>query len=1082
MFGQVIKKIAENFYINYLLNINKQPERLAFEFNYFDSNFQYLKLEIFDAEKGEFVDLWHIPSRKTFHWRKCVIDFAIGQLPFKMNSNIVLRLIRPPVKNNEIIMFSSINIYTGYICNPTCSFIECFEIMLNLPLKLNRPEVLFENAAAAENDKFSGAAIGWTNPFKFNSRIVAGILPDAQSAYFNFINLPSKIIEKFPGVELNPINIPADFDKIIKFGPAEKKKIKLENTDLKKEEITVKPVTKKIIEKVIAGEPKKNEISNLITEEKTEKHIIPVKKDEKANEKKIEKKETVNIAEGKISELTKINTEPIAEDVNEKETKNKEVKPEVPEKISEQNIAHDIENKKEKKSVLDFSGIFDTNNFSADIKQMSNEFVAEIASEAEQILKNQFTALYKTFQFNEKINWHANLSTTEYNNVSWPDGNYSELTAKLAAISGRIAPAEKGKKSLAAGGDFYPNFVFGQNREFVTLALAWRLTGDARFISKLLELFISFKEQNKTGRGINFASLFAVSARIVNWMAVLSLVSADREWREKFINAGIIIEIESNLKFALKMADDSNDKNHLDKLIALLGISAAGFFGCEHGFIKNINQAFLEKLKSEFEGQIGPEGCHLSGSFYASYSVGQALLLAFDGILKNKKALGQFISSLLIDEFEEFLRSGLSAVINFLKAAACADGEVPCIGEYYMKFPFPFTLEQNFDIVPMFQLASHLLNDGELKFLTGGRKLVWPRLIFGRDSLMDYESAAKSKPGAAVSSFLKSGYFSVKSELSPYGLNNSSTHLIFDAGSEAESQYAANNSESKFVVMPHNDVLNFTLNHGGTNFICDSGPGIFIENPAMKEYQRSIFSHNSVILNRNSVAKSGVKNEIKNGASANNNSTVMPAVKEVKYSINSEFCYFSAINDMFVNYGIEGMVRRTLVYSRPYYVLLLDDILSARKKPSYFDIEILFHLSQDVIWQKQEIFFHKNAMILKSRKSEAKVIMLSSAAQKVSVSTARGAQNPMAGWRCGNFGEISETTTISSAMGFAKAPVRIYTLLYLINSDDQVSKIFKTLKFNFNKNSQTIEICHNQFKDFIKLNERLMIDVKRIKI
>lgn len=134
------------------------------------------------------------------------------------------------------------------------------------------------------------------------------------------------------------------------------------------------------------------------------------------------------------------------------------------------------------------------------------DFESRVLDQAEQILENRYPILgYGPLDFGDDVDW------------------------QLDAVSGIRAPLEPwpalDHQDFRTVGDSKVSWELNRHQFLVTLAKAWLLTGDERFVRKLEDIYQDWHRKNPYPRGINWGSSLEVAFRSLSWLWVRELLA-----------------------------------------------------------------------------------------------------------------------------------------------------------------------------------------------------------------------------------------------------------------------------------------------------------------------------------------------------------------------------------------------------------------------------------------------------------------------------------------------------------------------------------------------------------------------------
>ncbi len=167
------------------------------------------------------------------------------------------------------------------------------------------------------------------------------------------------------------------------------------------------------------------------------------------------------------------------------------------------------------------------------LKQKMGAETENILREADEICRHRFRLLgYEDLDYGAEIDWH------------------------LDPVHGKDAPMEPWFKidflDLNEVGDHKIIWELNRQQHLVTLAKAWCLTADSRYVVELQSQWHSWQRANPYPIGINWASSLEVAFRSLSWLWILALLpgeATDSEFR-KNVMRGLAIHgrhIERNL-------------------------------------------------------------------------------------------------------------------------------------------------------------------------------------------------------------------------------------------------------------------------------------------------------------------------------------------------------------------------------------------------------------------------------------------------------------------------------------------------------------------------------------------------------
>ena len=140
------------------------------------------------------------------------------------------------------------------------------------------------------------------------------------------------------------------------------------------------------------------------------------------------------------------------------------------------------------------------------IRQHLPEQTQEIIDEADEICQHRFRLLgYEGLDYGKEIDWHLDrVHEKRAPLVPWPKINFLDF---------------------AVVGDHKVTWELNRHQHLVTLAKAWRLTGEERYLHELIGQWRDWVKANPYPLGINWGSTLEVAFRSLSWIWVDRLLA-----------------------------------------------------------------------------------------------------------------------------------------------------------------------------------------------------------------------------------------------------------------------------------------------------------------------------------------------------------------------------------------------------------------------------------------------------------------------------------------------------------------------------------------------------------------------------
>lgn len=396
--------------------------------------------------------------------------------------------------------------------------------------------------------------------------------------------------------------------------------------------------------------------------------------------------------------------------------------------------------------------------------------------------------------------------------------------------TGRRAPLIFGKtleyRDEAVVGDI--KYLWEPNRHLhlVTLAQAFRLTGERRYLDGLRQQINSWLEQCPYLLGPNWTSSLELGIRLINWSLMWQLVGGLKS--EMFANedgrqfqARWLTAIYQHMHFIVgHLSRFSSANNHL--IGELSGLYVAAVTWPHWPDATRWQWRARNELIAEALRQNGPDGVNREQAVSYQQFVFDFLLLA---------ALAGRGTS---EEFPSDYWSRLEKMLEFIAGVMDVGGHVPQWGDAddgYVLSPPPGATFSPFR--SQLALGAVLFERGDFK--SKAKKFDdKSRWLLGDDGAARFEQLAAENPARRLRrAYPEGGYYVLGDELE----TPKEVRIVVDAGPLGYQAIAAHG---------HADALAFTLSLGGHEFLIDPGTFAYHTERAWRDYFRGTAAHNTV--------------------------------------------------------------------------------------------------------------------------------------------------------------------------------------------------------------------------------------------
>lgn len=557
----------------------------------------------------------------------------------------------------------------------------------------------------------------------------------------------------------------------------------------------------------------------------------------------------------------------------------------------------------------------------------------------------------------------------EHDSGDTPDWNRDPKT-------GRRAPLVFGKtldyRDETVVGDI--KYLWEPNRHLhlVTVAQAFRLTGERRYLEGLRQLLDSWFEQCPYLLGPNWTSSLELGIRLINWSVVWQLVGGvtsemfahddGRRFQARWLTA-----IYQHMHFvAGHLSRFSSANNHL--IGELSGLYVATVTWPHWREAARWRQQARMELIEEASRQNGPDGVNREQAVsYQRFVIDFLLLTALAG-----RAAGE--------EFPGDYWSRLEAMLEFVAGIMDVGGHVPQWGDaddgYVIASPpdkmfCPFRSQLATGAV-LFERGDFKVKAGEFDDNS--------RWLLGDTGASDFEHLAAEHPARRLRrAYPDGGYYVLGDEFD----TPKEVRIVVDAGPLGFQAIAAHG---------HADALAFTLSLGGHEFLIDPGTYAYHTERAWRDYFRGTAAHNTVRID-------GFDQSVIGGSFMWLHHA---RVQCHEWESKSEEDYFIGSHDGYQRLADPVRHERGMLYRKRARRLEIIDLIACR---SAHTAERFWHFAEDVA-----VGLEPGGAIWAAKAGWQ--IRLIPEGAPVSAVVYRGRHRPMAGWVSPRFGVKLPATTV----------------------------------------------------------------------
>jgi hypothetical protein len=515
------------------------------------------------------------------------------------------------------------------------------------------------------------------------------------------------------------------------------------------------------------------------------------------------------------------------------------------------------------------------------------------------------------------------------------------------------------------------------------LARAFFLTGDERYAREAIVQIESWIDQNPRWTGVNWNSSLEISFRAMSWIWTIFLLLQSESLEEASLRR-ILKSLFAQLDQVYRYPSVYSSPNtHLIGEAAALFI--AGVLFPELPRAAKWREFGSLTLLDEMQRQVSNDGvyCELS-SYYHCYATDFYLHIL---TLARRNNI----------PFPEWVWTRFAAMLDFVMQLTRPDGSIPLLGDDDGGRLFPIASDDYRSFRDGLSSGSILLGRGAFKDQAGAfrEESLW---LLGSDAWSIFNSLASQTPHELRGSFTNAGYFVQRS-----GWEARDSQLTFDCGG---------------LGLPtgghgHADALSLTLFTGGREFLIDPGTSVYNSAPEWRNFFRSTSAHNTVVVDGSSQSDPASTFSWKRKASS-----------RVRQQISlPEMDYVDAENDGYSNLSRDVTHRRRVIYIRPNYWIVLDEL----KGSGQHDCDFLYHFAPDA--QLSILGEERQGEIdCRARIGDAGLQLFLYASQPLRAEAVCGQSGPIQGWSSSRYGERRPSPVLRASV-HGTVPVSMMSFL-----------------------------------------------------
>jgi hypothetical protein len=421
----------------------------------------------------------------------------------------------------------------------------------------------------------------------------------------------------------------------------------------------------------------------------------------------------------------------------------------------------------------------------------------KIVLEADEICRHSFRLLgYTGIEYGSQIDWH------------------------LDAVHGKRAPRKAGYRidflDFATVGDHKVIWELNRHQHLVTLAKAWLLSGDPRYVTELAAQWYSWQRSNPYPMGVNWASSLEAGFRSLSWLWVRELLggceACPAALRNDLLRGAAVHGryIERNLSTYF-----SPNTHLIGEAVALFFIGTL----CPHfSAAARWRELGWRIITAESVRQVRPDGVHFEQSLYYHVYALDFFLHARQLAIRNAVEIP--------DDFEKTLLKMLE-VVRALSQAASPEG----FGDDDGGRVFNPRRNRSEHMTDPLSIGAGIFARSDFKAAAGlTEEAIW---LLGPEGLALYDALTECPPPPGSRSFEDGGLYVMA--MAP--TEGPAQQMVIDAGPQGTGRCGHG----------HADALSVRAGINGAGWLIDPGAFCYAAGPERDRF-RGTAAHNTMCV------------------------------------------------------------------------------------------------------------------------------------------------------------------------------------------------------------------------------------------
>lgn len=439
------------------------------------------------------------------------------------------------------------------------------------------------------------------------------------------------------------------------------------------------------------------------------------------------------------------------------------------------------------------------------LEKIHPHYLLNLLNTADAICKGELTLLGHDYKFPEGIDWQTDPATGWH----WP----LHYRDRMSRFIGSARPE-----------DLIIYWELNRHQHFISLGIAYWLTGKQCYVNTFLQQVSSWIESNPVRHGMNWYYPIELSIRIIAWTTAFQFFRASPEFQKavgkRFLSS--LWQQTDFLRYHLQTVRTRNDvpNNHL--IAELTGLIVVGTAFPEFQDAAEWRETGLRMLVQQANEQVYPDGVHREQA--SGYHRFVTELLSLVVAWSHRGGMNR----------EPVLEHTLERMLDYVQFSNAPDGTNPMWGDTDFGRTLGLGLNKDFwDFRPLLSVGAVLFKRQDWKYIAGrfDEEAYW---LLGSDGLDQWQGLGTIEPKETSRAFPQSGNYIIRDGWAPDSDIAFFRSGPFGLGGEDHCAHA------------HCDLLSFTLWIKGKPLLVDSGT--YIYHGPLRDYFRLSSAHNTVLI------------------------------------------------------------------------------------------------------------------------------------------------------------------------------------------------------------------------------------------